>query len=115
MRHGRSPARALTQHHLGEKNSACPARLTSSRTRTGAPRERGVPACGDGTRGLSGESESWRTFSKAVPIAYAKTRAVHENAEASKGRGLVLRMRGLSKRFSCERRMPSLCRLVIGA
>jgi hypothetical protein len=36
-------------------------------------------------------------------VAHAKTRAVHENAEASNGKASVLTMRGLSKTVVCER------------
>ena len=42
-------------------------------------------------------------FSKALLVTHAKTRAIHENAEASKRRGLVLTMRGVSKTAGCDR------------
>ena len=50
------------------------------------------------------EMQGWvAAFSKPISAHCQKTSAAYENQEASKGRGLVLTMRGLSKTASCER------------
>jgi hypothetical protein len=41
-------------------------------------------------------------FSKPIPAHCQKTSAVYENPEVRKGKGLVLTMRGLSKKVGCN-------------